>query len=402
MKRILFSMMSLLLMGANVMADNTITVDGVTLPQGGQADLVVKYNFDGETDFSGFQFNITLPENVSFVTTGGNVSYTKGDSYDGSPTCKIVEGVLNVACYTTNSTPISGTSGTLLTLRIQGSADLTVGNTYVGNLTDPRLSTALGVSTSVSPSTFNITVSAPLNKVTLDETSTTAPTASDGAVNVTVNRTINANEWSTICLPFDMTETQVTTAFGTGAQLRKLDSWSFEGEPTAAESFTLNFTSISTITKNIPCLIRVTDNISTFDVDGVVIDPATNPRAEGVVYYDETTDEDYTARLTGTYKAETTIPDKAMFLLDNQLWYSKGSTKTKAFRGYFRFGSVVLDAYNTPNAARVTMNFDNETTGISNRLTDSESNIFYNLQGQRVDAPAGGIFIRNGKKVIIK
>ena len=41
-------------------------------------------------------------------------------------------------------------------------------------------------------------------------------------------------------------------------------------------------------------------------------------------------------------------------------------------------------------------------TGISNRLTDSESNIFYNLQGQRVDAPAGGIFIRNGKKVIIK
>ena len=399
-------MMSLLLMGANVMADNTITVDGVTLPQGGQADLVVKYNFDGETAFSGFQFNITLPENVSFVTTGGNVSYTKGDSYDGSPTCKIVEGVLNVACYTTNSTPISGTSGTLLTLKIQGSADLTVGKTYVGNLTDPRLSTALGVSTPVSPSSFNITVSAPLARVTLYETSTTAPTASDGAVNVTVNRTINANEWSTICLPFDMTASQVATAFGTDVQLRQLSSWSFEGEPTAAESFTLNFTSISTITKNVPCLIKVTDAITSFDVDGVVIDPVAEPSTAAINYSRGSRPvKSYSAYLYGTY-TKTTVYDKDMFLSENQLWYSKGNTAIKAFRATFYFygegTNVVLSAYNTPNAARVTLNFDGESTGISKRLTDSESDIFYNLQGQRVDAPAGGIFIKNGKKVIIK
>jgi len=63
--------------------------------------------------------------------------------------------------------------------------------------------------------TTMITVVEPQDsRVVLDETSTTAPKASNGAVDVLVKRTIKANEWSTICLPFTMTETQVKTAFG--------------------------------------------------------------------------------------------------------------------------------------------------------------------------------------------
>ena len=45
-----------------------------------------------------------------------------------------------------------------------------------------------------------------MHSVVLEETSTTAPEASNGAVKVRVLRTILANEWSTICLPFAMTE----------------------------------------------------------------------------------------------------------------------------------------------------------------------------------------------------
>ena len=202
-----------------------------------------------------------------------------------------------------------------------------------------------------------------------------------------------------------MTAQQVTIAFGAGVQLKKLNSWSFEGTPTAADKITLNFTSVTTITKNVPCLIKVTSAVSSFDVDGVVIDPAANPRADGVVYYDEATDEDYTARLTGTYKAETAVPDKALFLSGNQLWYSKGSTDIKAFRGYFRFGNVVLAAYNTGSNVRVILNFD-DATGIGDaaRLTNSEevNSEVFNLSGQRVDTPKKGIYVKGGKKVIMK
>jgi flavodoxin len=43
----------------------------------------------------------------------------------------------------------------------------------------------------------------------------------------------------------------------------------------------------------------------------------------------------------------------------------------------------------------------NNTTGISNVRSNSERGVFYTLNGQRVENPNKGIFIRNGKKVIL-
>ena len=41
-------------------------------------------------------------------------------------------------------------------------------------------------------------------------------------------------------------------------------------------------------------------------------------------------------------------------------------------------------------------------TGISVIKTDEESNIYYDLRGQRVKTPTKGIYIRNGKKEVIR
>lgn len=44
-----------------------------------------------------------------------------------------------------------------------------------------------------------------------------------------------------------------------------------------------------------------------------------------------------------------------------------------------------------------------DTTGISEvMVTDQEPDVYYNLQGQRVENPGKGIYIMNGKKVIIR
>lgn len=48
---------------------------------------------------------------------------------------------------------------------------------------------------------------------------------------------------------------------------------------------------------------------------------------------------------------------------------------------------------------------DGEATGIENvdAAEDSEKqDVWYNLNGQRVSRPEHGVYIRNGKKVIIK
>ena len=46
---------------------------------------------------------------------------------------------------------------------------------------------------------------------------------------------------------------------------------------------------------------------------------------------------------------------------------------------------------------------DADTTGISEvMVTDQEPDVYYNLQGQRVGNPGKGIYIKNGKKVIVR
>ena len=48
----------------------------------------------------------------------------------------------------------------------------------------------------------------------------------------------------------------------------------------------------------------------------------------------------------------------------------------------------------------VTLSLSN-TTGISNVRSNSERGVFYTLNGQRVENPNKGLFIKNGKKIVL-
>ena len=55
------------------------------------------------------------------------------------------------------------------------------------------------------------------------------------------------------------------------------------------------------------------------------------------------------------------------------------------------------------NAKSISMSFGGETTGISNVSNKAQDNgAYYTLSGLRVDAPTKGLYIKNGKKVIVK
>jgi len=49
----------------------------------------------------------------------------------------------------------------------------------------------------------------------------------------------------------------------------------------------------------------------------------------------------------------------------------------------------------------VTLSLTNGTTAINSVRSTAEQDVFYSLNGQRVDNPSEGIYIRNGKKVIL-
>ena len=46
--------------------------------------------------------------------------------------------------------------------------------------------------------------------------------------------------------------------------------------------------------------------------------------------------------------------------------------------------------------------FGEGTTGISTLHQNADQEVYYNLQGQRIERPGKGLYIRNGRKVVIK
>ena len=252
----------------------------------------------------------------------------------------------------------------------------------------------------------SVTVTGPADgRVVLDEASTTAPEAANG-VDVRVKRTINANEWSTICLPFAMSATQVKAAFGDDVQLGDFTSYdTVEDTGENVVGLTVNFNMVTAMEANHPYVIKVSNAISEFTADNVTIDPEEEPCVE---YDNGLTGKKRVVwgSFTGTYVADCVIPyegdDVSLFLSGNKWWYATAQTKhMKGYRAYFWFTDLLPDV----SASRIQMAFNDETTNVvelkDGRMEELKS--CYNLKGQRVEKPLKkGLYIRNGKKVIIK
>ncbi|MCI5854706.1 MAG: hypothetical protein MR005_04085, partial [Prevotella sp.] len=76
-----------------------------------------------------------------------------------------------------------------------------------------------------------------------------------------------------------------------------------------------------------------------------------------------------------------------------------GTTQVKANKAY-----LLVNTPSSEGAKTVKMIFDGETTGISEFTANEDvtNAPLFNLNGQRVNANAKGLLIKNGKKIIIK
>ena len=207
----------------------------------------------------------------------------------------------------------------------------------------------------------------------LNENSDYTPEA--GYANVVLTRSITADKWSTICLPFAMTAEQVTATFGDGVKLANITGYdSGNKQITTAEA--------TTITANEPCFIKVASDFTTATIENVTIATGTPEKVISGSF-----------KLVGTYTAGK-IASGDYFFSNNQLYKSTGNSNIKPFRAYFT---------NVPAAARI-MFFDDETTGIEDAVQSSKLKVqsYFDLQGRRVAQPTKGLYIVNGRKVVIK
>ncbi len=77
-----------------------------------------------------------------------------------------------------------------------------------------------------------------------------------------VTRAFKVGEWATICLPFSMSASDITTSFGSGTQVAFLES---------ATSSAINFTLVEKMTSGMPYLIKPTKDVTSFTLNSVEI-----------------------------------------------------------------------------------------------------------------------------------
>lgn len=102
--------------------------------------------------------------------------------------------------------------------------------------------------------------------------------------------------------------------------------------------------------------------------------------------------------LKATGAEDQTVNGANDYILQKQnehlAFYKATGKKMKANRAYLQATAA--------QARSLELNFDDETTGISEVSTDTDSQaVYYNLGGQRISQPRkGSIFVKNGKKIV--
>ena len=351
--------------------DFTDVTDKSTAVYAGQA-----YKGDGQTFIQIRSKN----SNSGIVTTtsGGKLRKVVIEWNDGTMEGRYVE-IYGKSTTYTDATDLFNDSkkGTLLGSIVKGtSTELTVSGDYA----------FMGIKASDALYMNSVKIYWEGDAVTLSDASNYTPEEKDYA-KVTLNRNFVAG-WNGIVLPFDITA-DVKTALG-ATDVKTLSS--------AAESagtVTLTFTdAVLPVAAGTPVMVKLADAQESGDVilNGVALKTTTPTTVEQ-------TAGGSTFTLTGTYNNTDLKTNEAYFVSGDKFYHKAAGVDLTAapFRAY------IVQTGAAPS--RVLFNLEGETTGIGEKVAvDSETADapVYNLAGQRVAQPTRGLYIVNGKKIVVK
>ena len=256
---------------------------------------------------------------------------------------------------------------------------------------------------------------------------------------ITLNRTFKKGQWTTLTLPFNLTQTEVEQIFGTGTQILVFQDAQTEGTKLHIKFF---YHEIQNILPGYPYLIKPTlegydgtpstANAPIYMIDSssgnltsfTVYDKAINPNIEQHEFT-AIKDKKYVAKGTPDYckkdangVCKKQYEEGDLFISDTngKLYISKGASYGYGYRSYIDYTGTDT----TASTKTLSLTFsgvedgedDGTTTEISvAELADDVIEAFgikgvYNLNGQKVaettrNLPAG-IYVVNGRKVVVK
>lgn len=354
--------------------------------------------------------NVNINTNEPFTDGSGSSEHSYFDYYNGSNNNQNVHQVienLEPGCYLLTATgrghsnfsdnfqlyvvdkgsvniPCEGNSGGTFD-RGWNDVSLYFVQTETSNVT-------IGAKTNNSqPQWWGITrfrlVKLPTETVQMTDADSYEPQAYDYA-NVKLTRNLNKG-WNPIILPFAVSADELQTKLGDGYEVA-----AFNGDEMDENgNVTLMFKKQEAMEANTPYLLYAPNAISTeLTFDGVQIVDVTN--AGEVARTNFTFVGNYTKYAQG----ESPIVAGDYIMSGGKLVPSaSGGNAIKAFRSYLK--------KTTQNEVKsITITIDGEdTTGIQTiEMRESTTEGIYNLQGQKVNQAQKGVYIVNGKKVVVK
>lgn len=203
------------------------------------------------------------------------------------------------------------------------------------------------------------------------------------AYDVTLTRTLTANVWNTICLPFDVTAEQIGDVLKSAGNVKEFDSED-------ASKQTIYFKDATTMTAGKPYLIKPTESATELVFKGVKIteyEPKNDVSGDNYAVY-------------GTFGKYAMNTDGTELFLTTQGKFAVPAPTTNVMKGFRAYFFVPKS---TAGAA-LNLSFG-EATGIDGVAADAEKNVkVYNVNGQYVgtslDALPKGLYIVGGKKVL--
>lgn len=252
---------------------------------------------------------------------------------------------------------------------------------------------------------------------------------------ITLTRTFKKDQWTTLSLPFNLTQTEVEQIFGKGTQIIVFD----KAKITSARTYlTFFYHEIQNVLPGYPYLIRPTleyDNNNSSSADNAPIHTITNGNLTEFTVYNKAINPaikphefksgDYTAKCTPSYCAPGVNNTNYSILYgeddifvsekDGTVYISEGSSYGKGYRSYIDYTGTT-----PPSAKALSISFsgveddDDNGTTTDIRIAELADDVIetlgiggvYNLNGQKVadttrNLPAG-IYIVNGRKVVVK
>ena len=235
---------------------------------------------------------------------------------------------------------------------------------------------------------FQVTATFSKRVITIDDSSEDGyDFTQNGVSDVVVKRTFKPG-LNTLVLPFSLTQTEIEETFGESSKVYVLVG--LKTDVRGGQSISLELT--EGIEANVPCLLFTTieNNISelTFTDREVITSDSDKPstECEGI-------------SLIGSYTTCTIAQDESNYVISgSKLYVVNKAVEMKLSRAYFHLED--------PSGAKtISIDFGDGTTSIidiADYNTQDTSSVVYDLSGRSVSKPSKGIYILNGKKIMIK